>query len=123
MLQIGVFAVITCLLCITIRERAELSMLLAVAGGVAVISAVLPQLLELLGNINAMAQSAGIESEYIIIMFKVTGISAVTTVCAAICRDSGQSGLASKVEIAGRIMIIAAALPVIKHLFYVITSI
>ena len=86
-------------------------------------TSVMPYISDLFGNINAMAQSAGIDSDYIIIMFKVTGISAITVICAAICRDSGQSGMAAKVEIAGRIMVITAALPVIRHLFRIISSI
>lgn len=121
--QIGIAAVITCILCITIRERPEISMLLACAGGIIIILSVMPYILDLFGNINAMAQSAGIDNDYIVIMFKVTGISAVTVICASICRDCGQSGIAAKVEIAGRIMVITAALPVIKHLFKIISEI
>ena len=122
-IQIGIAAVITCILCMTVRQRPEISTLLASAGGVIIMASVMPYISDLFGNINAMAQSAGIDSDYIIIMFKVTGISAITVICAAICRDSGQSGMAAKVEIAGRIMVITAALPVIRHLFRIISSI
>lgn len=122
-IQIGIAAVITCILCMTIRQRPEISALLAAAGGIIIMTSVMPYISDLFGNINAMAQSAGIDSDYIIIMFKVTGISAITVICSAICRDSGQSGIAAKVEIAGRIMVITAALPVIRHLFKIISSI
>ena len=122
-IQIGIAAVITCILCMTVRQRPEISILLASAGGIIIMTSVMPYISDLFGNINAMAQSAGIDSDYIIIMFKVTGISAITVICAAICRDSGQSGMAAKVEIAGRIMVITAALPVIRHLFRIISSI
>lgn len=122
-IQIGIAAVITCILCMTIRQRPEISALLAAAGGIIIMTSIMPYISDLFGNINAMAQSAGIDSDYIIIMFKVTGISAITVICSAICRDSGQSGIAAKVEIAGRIMVITAALPVIRHLFKIISSI
>ena len=122
-IQLGIAAVITCILCMTVRQRPEISTLLASAGGIIIMTSVMPYISDLFGNINAMAQSAGIDSDYIIIMFKVTGISAITVICAAICRDSGQSGMAAKVEIAGRIMVITAALPVIRHLFRIISSI
>lgn len=122
-LQIGITAVITCILCMTVKERPEISVLLVFAGGIIIMTAVMPYISDLLGNINAMAQSAGIDSDYIVIMFKVTGISAITVICSAICRDAGQSGIAAKVEIAGRISVITAALPVIKHLFNIISGI
>lgn len=121
--QIGIVAVVTCILCMTVRERPEISALLASAGGIIIITSVMPYISDLFGTVNMMAQSAGIDSDYIVIMFKVTGISAVTAVCAAICRDGGQSGIAAKVEIAGRILVLTAALPVIKHLFKIISNI
>lgn len=122
-MQISVAAIIICILCMAVKERPEISVLLSVGGGIIIITAIMPYISELFGNINALAQSAGIAGDYIKIMFKVTGISAVTVICSAICRDSGQSGIAAKVEIAGRIMVITSAMPVIKHLFKIISGI
>lgn len=53
-------------------------------------------------------------SEYIPVLFKVLGISLVTQFSSDMCKDAGESALASKVEFAGKVMIAAAGLPVIK---------
>lgn len=59
--------------------------------------------------------------EYISVMLKILGISLVTQFTSDMCRDSGESALASKVEFAGKIIIIAASLPVIEGFTGLIT--
>lgn len=59
--------------------------------------------------------------EYISVLLKILGISLVTQFTADMCRDSGESALASKVEFAGKVIIVAAALPVIEGLTGLIT--
>lgn len=59
--------------------------------------------------------------EYISVMLKILGISLVTQFTSDMCRDSGESALASKVEFAGKVMIAAASLPVIEGFTGLIT--
>ena len=56
----------------------------------------------------------GINKEYVAVLIKVSGIALVTQLCSDMCKDAGESAAASKVEFAGKVLIIAAGLPVIK---------
>ncbi len=56
----------------------------------------------------------GSANEYITVLLKVLGIALITQFTADMCRDSGESALASKVEFSGKIIITAASLPVIE---------
>jgi len=58
--------------------------------------------------------SSGLPSEYIAVLLKVSGIALITQFSADMCRDSGESAMASKVEFAGKIIITAASIPVIE---------
>ena len=55
-------------------------------------------------------------------LLKVGGISLLTDFAAQTCRDAGEDGLALKVELAGRVMLIALALPVMEALLSHILS-
>lgn len=59
-------------------------------------------------------EETGINTEYVLVLIKVLGISLVTQFTADMCKDSGESALASKVEFAGKILITAAGIPIIK---------
>ena len=54
--------------------------------------------------------------EYFPIILKVLGIAYITEFAAAICQDAGEKSIASKVELAGKIAIFLAAIPVFTSL-------
>ena len=59
-------------------------------------------------------ENTGISEEYIAVLIKVLGISLVTQFSSDMCKDAGEGALASKVEFVGKVVITAAAVPVIK---------
>lgn len=59
--------------------------------------------------IKNAAASYGLNSDYIMLIFKVVGIAYIIQLAAQICTDAGESAIASKVELAGRVMILLAA--------------
>ena len=69
---------------------------------------------EALQVVELFSSDSGIKAEYIDVLIKVLGIALVTQFSADMCRDSGESALASKVEFAGKVIITAASIPVIK---------
>ncbi len=54
--------------------------------------------------------------EYMPIILKVLGIAYVTEFATALCQDAGEKSLASKIELAGKIAIFIAAIPVFSSL-------
>ena len=65
-------------------------------------------------SIDLFLAGTDISAEYISVLVKVLGIALVTQFTADMCRDSGNSAMASKVEFAGKVIITAASIPVIK---------
>jgi len=60
--------------------------------------------------------------EYFPIILKVLGIAYITEFAAAICQDAGEKSIASKVELAGKIAIFFAAMPVFTSLLDLLNS-
>ncbi len=58
--------------------------------------------------------SSLVEETYITVLLKGAVVSAACTVCASLCRESGNKALADTVELAGRIMIILFCVPLIE---------
>ena len=62
------------------------------------------------------AARADIRPMYFTAVLKITGIAYITEFGAEICRDAGEGAIAAKVEMAGKVIIVALAIPVISSL-------
>ena len=86
----------------------------AVAGGLIFIY-IFNGISPFLDFIKNTAESCGVSS-YFALMLKALSISICCRVSADICRDSGETALASKVELAGKLSIVIISLPLVKQL-------
>ena len=105
------------------KDRPEFSLLIAITAGIIIVFLLLPVASAAMRFIERISEIAGIGSEYISVIIKSCAIAMITGVCASTCRDAGNSSLAVKIEIAGRLTIIILAMPVINTLFNVILSV
>ena len=63
-----------------------------------------------------LSNKANINKEFIVILLKITGIAYLSEFGANVCRDSGETAIASKVELAGKILIIGLSIPILVTL-------
>ena len=70
-------------------------------------------LIKRLDFINDIANKANIDTVYIGIVLKILAIAYITSFCSEICKDSGAGSIGSKVEFAGKIMILGLAIPIL----------
>ena len=121
--QIAGFAVCAAALALVMRRlRPESAPLLVIAASAMAALMVVPQLAEIISGIAALAKTGGLEDSYMSQLLKVGGVSLLMDFSAQTCRDAGEDGLAVKVELAGRVILIALAMPVIHTLLGQIMS-
>ena len=95
------------------ESKSAIAFGIILAAGIAVFIFMVPQLKEIILFIKDMATKAGIDSVYIEIVMKILGISYIASFCIELCKDGGSSTLASKVEFAAKILILALAIPIL----------
>lgn len=100
--------------------KSEYGVLIAVCGGILLLMASIPGVEKLVETIMSAAENAGINNGYVGIVVKASGISFITSLCSALCRDMGQSAIGTKLELAGRIAIVLTAVPAINALLSLI---
>lgn len=59
--------------------------------------------------------SVAYNNGFIEILLKITGISILTEYAVSICRDSGESSIANKIDFGGKIIIISLSIPIISN--------
>ncbi len=118
---IGICGALLCL--ILRRDHPEFSAIAAVACAVAMILAVLDSLGTAFAFADEMLSTSGIPDMYIAAVMKSLGIAYITQFSVDMCRDSGQSGIASKIELAGKIAILITAIPILRELLDIVRGI
>jgi stage III sporulation protein AD len=102
------------------REVKELSLLLSIVTSVILLSLVTAGALEILSLLRQLAETAEISDALLAPMLKVLGIEVVTNLVANICRDAGEGGVASAVELTGAICALYTSIPVIQAVLILI---
>ena len=86
-------------------------MALRVAAGAFLLFGILQAVLPALQQITALLKLAGVGGEYSSILLRALGVAFLTQFAADACRDAGESALAGRVELTGRVGILVLALP------------
>ena len=89
-------------------------------GGAVILLAVIPEIEKLIELIQSASEKADINSAYVSIVIRASGIACATSICSSVCRDMGQTAVGTKLELVGRIAIIMTALPAINALLQLI---
>ena len=83
-----------------------LAMLVSLAAGILIFLKLIPSLVKLITEINSLAQSANLNIDYMVLILKVVCIAYLGEFAAQICRDAGENGIAQKVDLGVKLVII-----------------
>ena len=115
--------VVGAILAVTLREyKKEFALFIGIASGIVILGLLLESIGEIGALLSATTRTAGINGEYVAIMAKIIVISYICEFAAQFCSDAGEKAIGSKIELAGRILILSASVPIIRDLFELITS-
>lgn len=111
-LNIVALAIIGVSFAMVIRPyRPEMAMITAIVTSLIIILYIMADLGGIVTNLQELAERYAVNTEIIGVLIKIVGIAYLAQIGAKICADAGESAIAAKVEICGRILILAAAMP------------
>lgn len=121
--QAAAIAVTGAMMAVALKSfRPELAMGIALVTGIILLSGAITGIKGIFDEIAVLAEKSGIESEYITVTVKVIGIAYITQFASEICRDSGQGGIAAKLDTVGKTAVMIMAVPMIRRFFDLIIS-
>ena len=98
------------------RYHQEYDVHVSIAAGIVIFLAVFSNFAPAIRQIRTLLSAAGLTEDYTLILFKTLGICFLAQFAADSCRDAGESSLASKVELAGKLAIVVLALPLFEKI-------
>lgn len=123
-IQIVVIGMIAAILAITLKDQSpELAIQISIVTGLIIFLLMITKLNSVLTVLKHFAAKANIDILYFSTILKVIGIAYITEFGAQVCRDAGENSIASKIEFAGKVLIMVLAIPVLAALLDIIVKI
>lgn len=94
------------------QYKPEFGMYISLIAGIIILLAVITALRPVLDNINRLTQAVGMGGVYGEVLIKALAICYLTQLATDTCRDAGETAIAGKLEMAGKIAVIIISLPV-----------
>ncbi len=97
------------------QYKPEFAIVVSVVTAIIIFINILGWVIPVITEIKKLMDKAAISYQYISILFKSLGICYITQFACDICKEAGQTAVAGKLELAGRISICVLALPLFKE--------
>lgn len=119
-MQIVTVAIVVAVIAILVKKLgAEFGITISIVGGVLIFFMVLPHLIEVMGVFNLLSQHITVASgtnahfDHIGLVLRILGIAYIAEFGAQVCKDAGEGAIASKIEMAGKVIIMVVSTPII----------
>lgn len=115
MIQIVGLGLIATILILVLKEQKPLfAFLLAMCTGIIIFLYLVEKIGGIISVLQELAESSGVNMVYLKTILKIIGIAYIAEFGAQIVRDAGQESIASKIELAGKVLIMVSAVPIIS---------
>ena len=104
-------------------SRPELATCLSLLAGALTLGVLLGQLSPLMESLRRLTAVGGVEESYLSVVLRGAGICLVTQLAADTCRDAGDTALAGKAELTGRILLLLLAVPLYERIHTLIVGV
>ena len=120
---IGVGLTALIIIVILKQYKPEFAMYASIIAGAIIIFLVMDKITAIINLLTSLSNKTGINAEYLKILLKITGIAILTEFAVSICKDSGESAIASKIDFGGKVIVISMSIPIISALLEIILKI
>lgn len=94
----------------------------ALAAGILLLLNVIIIFSNIFEEINSLVSVSGIKNENFKILLRCLGICMVTKIASETCKDCGQGSISSKIDLAGKVVILASSIPLFSEIIGIIKT-
>lgn len=105
------------------QYRPEYAIFISILTGILILFLVMDRLTGIINLIETIQDKFAINTQFIALLIKITGIAFLSEFAVSVCKDSGEAAIASKIEIGSKIIIISMSIPIISSLLEIILKI
>ena len=116
--KIIVLGIILSVLTVLLKNiKPEYSLICVIVGSIILVMYILSGVQSIFEYFKTIADRTGVDNVMFSTLLKIIGVGYLIEFSASICNDSGNSSIADKIVLAGKILIFSMSLPIITNLF------
>ena len=113
---LGVGLISVCLIIIMKQYKPEFTIYISLIAGILILLFTFNKLAGIINLLQNYGNKLSVNGKFIALLIKITGIAILTEFAVSICKDSGETAIASKIDFGGKIIIIAVSIPIFSSL-------
>ncbi len=118
---IGLITVIASMLVKPLKP--EVSIIIGLCGGILILIQTVNYVVDIIDAFTNIVEKTGLNTGLLKTLLKIIGVGYLAEFAANICQDAGSSSVADKILFAGKIIILAMALPIVTSIIEIIVEI
>ncbi len=120
---IGIGLIALIIIILLKQYKPEFAIYISLLTGVLILLFVMDELSGIVSLLQSFADKVSINSTFLVLLIKITGIAFLSEFAVSICKDSGEAAIASKIEIGTKIIIISMSIPILSSLLEIILDV
>ena len=120
---IGIGLISLVIILILKQYKPEYAIYVSLIAGILILTQSLGQLSGIINLLKDISSKANINTKFLSLLLKITGISFLTEFAVSISKDSGETAIANKIDLGGKVLIIVISIPIITALLETVLKI
>ncbi len=120
---IGIGLISLIIILILKQYKPEYTIYASLIGGALILFFIMDKLYGIITLLTNLSNKLSYNNQFIVILLKITGITFLVEFATSICKDSGETAIANKIDLAGKVLIISMSIPIISSLLETILKI
>ena len=120
---IGIGLISLIIILVLRQYKPEFAIYVSLITGILILFISLTQISGVIDLLKSFASRANINTQFISLLLKITGIAFLTEFAVSISNDCGETAIANKIDLGGKVLIIVISIPIITALLEILLKI
>ena len=120
---IGVGLISLIIIIIVRQYKPEFTLYVSLLAGALILLFLMDKIGGIINLLTSLSNKTAINNEFLTLLIKITGIAFLTEFAVSICKDTGESAIANKMDMGGKVIIVSMSIPIISSLLETIVEI
>ena len=120
---IGIGLIALIIIVIIKQYKPEFAIYVSLGAGILIFALIEDKMSGIMDILKSLASKTAINSDFLVLLIKITAIAILTEFAVSVCKDSGESAIASKIDLGGKVIIMSMSIPIMSSLLETIIKI
>lgn len=118
LIKVLILGIVLSVITVLLKQiKPEYSLICIIVGSIILIAYILSGVTQIFEYFSQIVDKTGIDKNMFLTLLKIIGVGYLIEFSAGVCIDSGNSSIADKIVLAGKILIFTLSMPIITSLF------